>query len=132
VTPEIVSAQRPQTVIVTFGKSSGLAVVLSFFWAGLGQVYNGQILKGIMMMIAQPFLLWAGTASTIFGGLVAAGNPNDAGGAGVLLGGLMALGAVAIWIYSMVNAYRTADQISRRPWRTSDSRSTATAGLARP
>lgn len=32
-------------------KSSGLAAVLSFFIPGLGQIYNGQILKGIILII---------------------------------------------------------------------------------
>jgi len=32
-------------------KSAGIAAVLSFFIPGLGQIYNGQILKGIMLII---------------------------------------------------------------------------------
>jgi hypothetical protein len=31
-----------------------------------------------------------------------------------MFGGLTGLGALAIWIYGMVNAYRTAEQINRR------------------
>jgi len=31
-------------------KNSGVAAVLSFFIYGLGQIYNGQILKGLIMM----------------------------------------------------------------------------------
>jgi len=34
-------------------KNPGAAAVLSFFWAGLGQIYNGQIAKGIVLMIVQ-------------------------------------------------------------------------------
>lgn len=30
-------------------KSTGLTTLLSFFWPGLGQIYNGQILKGIFI-----------------------------------------------------------------------------------
>jgi len=30
-----------------FYKNPGIATVLSFFWMGLGQLYNGQIAKGI-------------------------------------------------------------------------------------
>jgi TM2 domain-containing membrane protein YozV len=33
-------------------KSPGLAAVLSFFICGLGQIYNGQIFKGLLMIIA--------------------------------------------------------------------------------
>ena len=31
-------------------KNSGLAVMLSFFFPGFGQIYNGQIIKGILFM----------------------------------------------------------------------------------
>lgn len=30
-------------------KSTGAATILSFFWPGLGQIYNGQILKGLFI-----------------------------------------------------------------------------------
>lgn len=33
-------------------KNPGLAAVLSFFFAGLGQIYNGQIGKGFGLMAA--------------------------------------------------------------------------------
>ncbi len=34
-----------------FYKNPGLAAVLSFFYMGLGQIYNGQIAKGIAFLI---------------------------------------------------------------------------------
>jgi len=34
-------------------KNSGLAAVLSFFFTGLGQIYNGQIGKGVVLIIIQ-------------------------------------------------------------------------------
>lgn len=34
-------------------KHPGIAAVLSFFWTGVGQIYNGQILKGILLIILQ-------------------------------------------------------------------------------
>ena len=39
-------------------KSPGLAAVLSFFICGLGQIYNGQILKGLVFLVAY-FVSWA-------------------------------------------------------------------------
>ena len=40
-------ASANRTIIVVQNqKSSGVAAVLSFFWCGLGQIYNGQIPKG--------------------------------------------------------------------------------------
>jgi TM2 domain-containing membrane protein YozV len=35
-----------------FYKNPGLAAVLSFFWMGLGQIYNGQIAEGIIFIVA--------------------------------------------------------------------------------
>lgn len=34
-----------------FYKNPGLAAVLSFFYMGLGQIYNGQIAKGIVFIV---------------------------------------------------------------------------------
>lgn len=34
-----------------FYKNPGLAAVLSFFFMGLGQIYNGQIGKGILFIV---------------------------------------------------------------------------------
>jgi len=34
-------------------KSAGLAAVLSFLIPGLGQIYNGQIVKGLILVVLQ-------------------------------------------------------------------------------
>jgi TM2 domain-containing membrane protein YozV len=39
-------------------KSSGAAIVLSFFWTGLGQLYAGRIARGLIMMVLTP-IIWA-------------------------------------------------------------------------
>ncbi len=31
----------------------GIAAVLCFFWSGLGQIYNGQIMKGLLLIVVQ-------------------------------------------------------------------------------
>ena len=41
-----------QSVPPQMYKNPGLAAILSFFWMGLGQIYNGQIGKGIGFIIA--------------------------------------------------------------------------------
>jgi TM2 domain-containing membrane protein YozV len=35
-----------------FYKNPGLAAILSFFYMGLGQIYNGQIAKGILFIVS--------------------------------------------------------------------------------
>lgn len=41
-------------------KNPGLAAILSFFIPGLGQIYNGKILRGIFWLIITPGF-WLGT-----------------------------------------------------------------------
>lgn len=36
-------------------KNPGTAAILSFLWTGAGQIYNGQIGKGIALMVLQVF-----------------------------------------------------------------------------
>jgi TM2 domain-containing membrane protein YozV len=43
--------QTTQTKVIP--KDPGIATVLSFFWTGLGQIYNGQIAKGLLFMLIQ-------------------------------------------------------------------------------
>ena len=38
-------------------KSAGLAAVLSFLIQGLGQIYNGQIIKGLILVVIQALSL---------------------------------------------------------------------------
>ena len=69
-------------------KSTGIAAVFSFFIPGLGQIYNGQIGKGIMYMIVAFFC----ALSTV-----------------LLIGFLL----VPIWwIIGIVDAYKTANKIN--------------------
>jgi TM2 domain-containing membrane protein YozV len=115
---EVMPPINRSLVVVTSQKSSGLAAILSFFWCGLGQIYNGQILKGVGLMIVYPIFAWIGLASTFFGLLagIGASTPDEqaaAGGFGIL-GVIALLVAVALWLYGMINAYRTADAINRR------------------
>ena len=69
-------------------KSAGLAVVLSFFVPGLGQIYNGQIGKGIGFIILGGVL-----ALTMF----------------ILIGFIL---YPLFWIYNLYDAYSTAEKIN--------------------
>lgn len=70
---------------MTEEKSSGIAVVLSFFIPGLGQIYNGQIGKGIIIII-----LGVVFAALIF---ILVGIPFY----------------IVLWVYSMYDAYKFAE-----------------------
>ena len=99
---------RPQVVVVQSGiKSSGLAAVLSFFWCGLGHIYLGHFGTGIALMIGYPVMPWFGFGLALGGALSGAG-----GAAG--LGSIFLLIALAMWIFGMVDAYRTAERINQQ------------------
>ena len=69
-------------------KQPGIAAVLSFFWTGVGQIYNGQILKGIFLIILQ-------------------------GINGLLM--FVGIGFITypiVWIWGMYDAYKTAERMN--------------------
>ncbi len=69
-------------------KSSGLAAVLSFILPGLGQIYNGQIGKGLLFII----LLIVSVLSIL-----------------ILIGIIL---LPVFWIYNIYDAYDTAKKIN--------------------
>ncbi|EQD29224.1 TM2 domain containing protein [mine drainage metagenome] len=87
-------------------KSSGVAVVLSFFIPGLGQIYVGKIGFGILLII-----LGAISYALSF----------------FLIGIPFAL---LIWIYSMYDAYRTAEATHSKPVKRGSVRSDNNEALA--
>ncbi len=70
-------------------KNPGLAAVLSFFFTGLGQIYNGQIGKGVLFISIQVI-----NALLMF----------------VLVGFIT---FPIFWIWGMVDAYRTAERMNK-------------------
>ncbi len=69
-------------------KSTGIAAVLSFVFVGLGQIYNGQIGKGILFVIIGVILVLS-----MF----------------VLVGFIL---YPLFWIYNIYDAYKTAQKIN--------------------
>ena len=74
---------------VAIYKNPGLAAVLSFFWAGLGQIYNGQIAKGIFFIVTYA-IAWILTF--------------------VLVGLIM---VPILFIWGIYDAYKSAQKINR-------------------
>lgn len=71
-------------------KSAGLAAVLSFFIPGVGQIYNGQIFKGIILIVIDAINLLLMT---------------------ILIG--YVTHAIVV-IYAVYDAYKTAERINSR------------------
>jgi TM2 domain-containing membrane protein YozV len=82
-------AQPQQVILVKSGKNSGLAAVLSFFWCGLGQIYNGQLGKGLIVGFVY-FLSVLAMA--------------------LLIGFIT---TPILWIWGMYDAYQTAERLNR-------------------
>jgi len=76
-------------------KSPGLAAVLSFFFCGLGQIYNGQILKGLIFVVTYLtswWMMW------------------------IVIGFIT---TPIMWIWGIVDAYRVAQKINAEVGRVS-------------
>lgn len=69
-------------------KHPGIAAVLSFFITGLGQIYNGEIGKGIVCALFY-FICWGLTT--------------------ILIGWLFLL---PLWVWGIFDAYRTAERLN--------------------
>jgi len=101
--------------VVTSQKSAGLAAVLSAVLPGLGQIYNGNLLKGFVLLFVYAPCVWIGFTFTLLGGMAASAKPdNPTATTMVLLGFGAIVAAPTMWLYSIVNAYRTAERINRR------------------
>jgi len=60
------------------GKNPTLATILSVLLTGLGQIYNGDVMKGVIMFV------------------------------GVLILSFTIIGSLAIWVWSIIDAYQVA------------------------
>jgi len=91
-------------------KNSGLAAVLSFVFSGLGQLYNGQVIKGLAIIFISTLNMLVFMAGSI---LIGFWVLNKVVFAGQLAWGvvLFCIGLVLICIlgiYSILDAYRVA------------------------
>ena len=85
--PYVVPAYPP--VLYARRKDPGVAVLCSFFLPGGGQLYNGQVGKGLAFIVATLI-----NVALLFVGI------------GVLTG-------LATWIWAMIDAHSTAERINR-------------------
>jgi hypothetical protein len=68
----------------------------------------------ILFIVSAP-CAWFGFSFMLLGGLAAtAAKPNPTGAVMFLIGLAALVAAPAMWLYSVVNAYRTAERINHR------------------
>ncbi len=78
-------------------KSPGLAAFLSFVFLGLGQVYNGQIMKFIALWFICISIMLVSSVLML-----------------VVIGFFSMFLVFPVWLYSVYDAYATANDINRR------------------
>jgi len=86
-------------------KSPGIALLLSFLWIGLGQFYNGEIAKGVVLMFVLP-LVMVGVIAVIIAAMGEEGIFTACAVWGCL--------GICIWFYGMFDAYSGAQRHNRR------------------
>ena len=89
-------------------KNPGVSFILSFFIPGLGQFYNERILAGLCF-IGSFFILYPLVALVVVA--FAMKRPG-----GILVFVIAIIGYVALWIFNLIHAYKTAKlfNINRR------------------
>ncbi len=91
-------------------KNPGVAAVLSFIFSGIGQIYNGEIKKGLVMV----FLTTLGLVSVLLGALILIlGFYQNFLSVKLVLISMLCLlsgGIIICWvgIYSIYDAYKRA------------------------
>lgn len=87
----------------------GVAAVLSFLFTGLGQIYNGQITKGLILMTlsaAIVLLLIVGSAVVAYSILGVIGGNGFITGLVFIISSILVLAMVGV--YNIYDAYNTA------------------------
>lgn len=79
-----------ETIVVVPQKNPFFAAILSFVIPGLGQVYNGQVEKGIVLVLLGviAYLLWSAGIGIIF--------------------------SFILWVYAIYDAYKCADEANKK------------------
>ena len=93
-------------------QNPGLAAVFSFVFSGLGQLYNGQLVKGLLIILLSALSMLILIAGSIFIGCWILGKiifeKELIFGLVLFLAGLISV--CIIGIYSIFDAYRTAQE----------------------
>jgi TM2 domain-containing membrane protein YozV len=101
--------QPSPAVYIPDKKSAGVAAVLSFFYIGVGQIYNGEIVKGLLLMLVIP----SGVAISFLFGSKIAQVTNDPV-AFKVIAATAAILFLVLWIWNIFDAYTTAERINHQ------------------
>ncbi|MDR2866613.1 MAG: zinc ribbon domain-containing protein [Methanomassiliicoccaceae archaeon] len=85
-------------------KSAGLAALLSFLWGGLGQIYVGQLVRGLCIVVIYSILMMV-TSVLVLEVLV--GESSWPGVAGIIVTGIS---SIVIWLWNIFDANALANK----------------------
>lgn len=100
-------------------KEGVLALVLSLIVPGLGQIYCGKILRGLMILILLPIAYIGIMMLVVFGAMgggMMNGNDSVFYFSGIML--VVWIVGLIIWIWQIVDAYRLAERYNEELRRT--------------
>jgi TM2 domain-containing membrane protein YozV len=89
-----------------------LSLILSFFIPGLGQIYNGQLKKGIILVVGYFALMVAAVIIYFGGSTLLTAITFGAGSISFCCCAPLLLIPLVIWLYGMYDAYKVANQIN--------------------
>ena len=99
---------RQHNVVYIREKSEGVAAVLSFLWAGAGQIYAGKIVRGLGIILAYTLFAIV-TFAFIFSALLPE-SPAELTGAGIALLICVSIGMIVLWVWNIFDAYNLAKE----------------------
>ena len=93
-------------------RNAGMAAVLSFIFNGLGQLYNGQILKGLVIIFISSLAILVFIIGSILVGFWLSGNLFFSGQLawGLILFFIGLVFMCILGVYSIIDAYKAASK----------------------
>ena len=93
-------------------KNPGIAAVLSFFWPGVGQIYNGQMTKGLIL-VGINAICWLLNITLILSIVIILDATNILSGNICLIALIGIPIQVVLGLYAIFDAYNTAVKINK-------------------
>jgi TM2 domain-containing membrane protein YozV len=97
-------------------KEPALAGVLSFLFFGVGQIYNGNVRRGVIILISEIILFILSIVILSFGLAWVSENQQELGPAGIfaiIIGALSFLSYFIVWIWNIFDAVNGAKKINQ-------------------
>jgi len=102
------SGGQQQWVIHREEKSAGIAILLSFLWAGAGQLYVGKIIRGIILLLV--YILAPTVGYLLFILTLIMIDTYESMNAFFAGWGIIIICFIAFWIWNMFDAYKLVKQ----------------------